>query len=82
MVIFLETLVDILTIRKPKNPKIIPGTWHVNENFWIIVGCYISLETFWTKLINENIFGIVDWNFYHQKPETNLKYGKSMKKFE
>ena len=34
-----------------------------------------SLKRSWKLLFNGNIFGNVDWNYYHLKPETNLKHG-------
>ena len=37
--------------------------------------CYISLERSRPGLINGNILKNAEWNYYHQKPETNIKHG-------
>ena len=47
MVVFLETLLEINTIKKPKNLKTNLGTWYAIEKFWKIVGCFLLLEKSW-----------------------------------
>ena len=50
-------------------------------NFWATEKYKLSLESSWKRLFNENVLESVDWNYYHQKPETNLKHGMSVKTF-
>ena len=50
--------------------------------FWATEKYKLSLESSWKGLFNENVLENVDWNYYHQKPETNLKYGMSVKTFK
>ena len=63
-------------------PETNPETWYVNEKFLVIVDCYISLERSWKVLFTDNIFGNIDWNYYHLKPETNPETWYVNEKFQ
>ena len=43
---------------------------YVNEKFLIMMTYFISLKRSWKVLFESNVFGNVNWNYYHQKPET------------
>ena len=41
----------------------------------------IALKRSWQELFSYNTVGNIDWNYYHQKPESHLNHGLSLKIF-
>ena len=62
--------------RSPKHVKITKSTI-----FWATEKFKILWERSWKDVFNGDIFGNVNRNYYHQKPEINLKHGLRPWKF-
>ena len=67
---FSRTITETLPLKKPKNPETLPWNLVCQWNFLIMMTYYISLKRSWKGLFKGNVFGNVDWNYYHPKPET------------
>ena len=59
-----------------KNLKLTSKMVYFNENFLLIVSCYLSLESSWKRLFNGNFFENIDSKYYSLKPQ---KLWKSLK---
>ena len=67
MIIFSQTSTETNSI---KNLKLTSDLVEVKEKILLLVGCFISLERSSQGLFSDIVFDNVDWNHYHQKPET------------
>ena len=72
MVIVSKFATELITTQ---NLKITSNIVYVNEKFLLNMTYCKSLERSQKFRFNGNVFGNVDWNYYHRKPSTNLKRG-------